>query len=434
MSKKHILLIEDDDQTAAAIKEALSGYEIAVIGKAEEAAKALRSKTPELIILDIDQKEQEGLQLFRSVHQLAPRVNIVIVAGGHDIPLAVKATKLGAVDFIKKPFTAAQFKSSIDRLAAGESGSFFLPSRDAWLQGMSDKIKFMYSEIQEAVNSNRNLIIFGETGIEKDGLVEYLHRNSLRNKRRLVKIDLDAFRRENMEANFWATVQELMAEPKVAAARSEEDLCGTLYLQNLESVEANFKTSLFEFFRERKGNIDKEVLVVVGLSDRKSEQVKGYAWVEIPPLRERREDLPRLINYYTDLYSRKHNKKVKAVSTGLLDFMMIYQFPGNYVELQLLIEQAVLLSTNEVMDFDNLPLGVDQVLQISADGAYLSGQSTLPEADREFEKNLYKILLAKTKGDVASMARYLDIPRTTLAERIEELGLALKQEVNPGGN
>jgi len=248
--------------------------------------------------------------------------------------------------------------------------------------------------------------------------VELIHAHSLKRKRKLQVLDLASFRRENMESFFWGTVKELMAEPDVGAVQNEEDRTGTLYLENLESIDQSFKLSIFDFFRERKGKVDKEILALIGIREKdvlQPESLRDFTFVEIPPLRERKEDLSHLISHYLKLYSVKHDKKVKGVSADFLDFAAAYDYPGNFRELECLMEQAVLRAASENLDLKDISLDFNGLLEVSRKKAARGG----PE---EFEKDLCNLLLAKTGGDVSAAARFLDMPRTVLNERIAELG------------
>lgn len=416
--KKTILLIEDDAKVEAKIKDILNEYGVEAAAKPEAAAEYLSKNKPDLVILDLDLKGHDGLQLFRQMHSLVPQAKIIILSASNDIPLSVSATKLGAADFLRKPIVAEQLLASVrGSISAGEE-IIVHPARAGWLQGESQGLREMYSGIRRALPAFNNLILFGERGIEKKDVVEFIHANSLKRKRKLQVLDLSSFRRENLETYFWVTVRELMMEPEIGSVQNEEDRVGTLYLENIEDLEESFKLSVFDFFKERKGKVDREILAIIGVYDKI--EVKGYVPVGIPPLRERRDDLPYLISHYLKLYARKHNRPVRGISADLLNFLAAYDFPGNFRELECLIEGAVLLTHSEVLEPMDVPQDIKALTEVAIKKA-LRGGKGLEEATREFEGNLYDLLLSKTGGDVAAAARFLDVPRTVVAERIDEL-------------
>jgi len=406
------------------VKEELIGYEVEVASKAEAAADSIRKKAPDLIIFDLDLRGGDGLQVFRQIRILAPQIKIIVLSSSNSIPLAVSATKLGASDFLRKPFSPKQLKTSVDENIR-QMESLLTPIMVEWLQGESPKLKKMFEDIRKALLSHNNIILLGERGIEKEKLIELIHANSLKRKRKMRFLDLASFRRENLEAHFWSAIQEIMAEPEIVSLRSEEDLCGTLYLENLESLDDHFSLSILNFLKDRKGKIDKGILAVIGIYERNFVQkikFQEYAVIEIPHLRERKEDLPYLLNHYLNIYSIRYNKRVKGISSELLAFMITYDYPGNYRELESLVQQAVLSTSSEAIGVKDLPVDFKEVAEVSIKKILRRRDLRLQEARKAFEKNLYRFLLSKAEKDVASVARFLDVPRTTLAERLEILG------------
>jgi DNA-binding NtrC family response regulator len=268
-----------------------------------------------------------------------------------------------------------------------------------------------------------NLVLVAERGINKSDVAEYAHRHGLKRKSQLRVIDLASFRRENLESSFWAAAQEAVGEN--GSAVDEEDRCGTLYLENIESLEESFRLSIFEFFKEPKAKFDPEVLVLIGLYDRQSLPpglAKNYFEIEVPPLRERKADLPLLVSRELSNYARLHDKKVRAVSSDLLYLLGLYDWPGNYHELDALLEIGVLNAGSEILEIKDLPLDFNALMSAAARAAHTKGKLSLEEAKRWLEKLTYKTLLGKTNGDLGAVARFLDLPKTTLAERTAELG------------
>ena len=412
MAKKLILIIEDEPKTEAKVKEALEGYDLQVVSEAKAALEYLSKSRPDLILLDHDLKGIDGLQFFRQIQSVAPAVKVIMLSAQNDIPLAVTATKLGVSDFLKKPPAAAQLRAAVEDNLQAEEERFLRPASELWLQGQSPKLERMYADLRKVLLTRQNLMLLGERGVEKVKVVEFLHATGFSKQKKLKLIDLLSFRRENLEAHFWATVQEALAEPADIQER-----CGTLYLENIESLEDNFRASILEFFKERKN----EVFTVIGVYE-KVASAKDFALIEVPPLRERKEDLAQLLGHYLNLYSVKHNKRVKGFSSELLSLLTLYDYPGNYRELENLIEEGVLASSSEILGLPDIPLGIRELLGSFIKKSLQSGKLSLEEAKRGFEKGLYATLLSKTGGDAAQVARLLDLPRTALSSRLDELG------------
>ncbi|MFA4844884.1 MAG: hypothetical protein WC632_08075, partial [Candidatus Margulisiibacteriota bacterium] len=222
-----------------------------------------------------------------------------------------------------------------------------------------------------------------------------------------------SFRREDQEAHFWATVQEVLAE---TPGQPEEERCGTLYLENSAALEPNFQASIFDYFAARRG----ETRLVIGRLG-PSAVPKDYAVIDLPPLRERREDLPQLCGEVLKRYALKHNKPASGFSAELLAFLGLYDFPGNYAELAGLIEQGVLRATGDMLELKDLAVDYRALKERAIKRAAWSGEASLGETKRDFEVELYRLLLGKCGGDMTAAARFLDLPRTVLGERLTEL-------------
>jgi len=418
--KNIILLIEDEAKVEARVKEVLADYQIETLTSTGAALDYLRSHKCDLVIIDHDLKKADGLRLLREIRLLSPRVKIVMLSASNDVQLAVAAVKMGAAEFLKKPIAADQFRGAIEKTISSREEVASGPAGSAWLQGESPGLKKMYADITNALASDKNILLFGERGIAREEVAAFIHSMSPRKNRLLKCINLLSFRRQNQEAPFWATVQELTAEPPGNSLLSESDLSGTLYLENIEALEDNFKASIFDFFKTRRG----ELLLVAGIADTKAvppERAKNFFRVDVPPLRDRREDLPQLLIHYLNYYSMKHNKRAAGFSAGLLSLLMLYDYPGNYRELECLIEQGVLSSSSEMLDLKDIALDLKGLSGISLKKAAREGKSSLEEVKNEFEAELYGSLLAGAKGDLTIAARFLDVPRSILAERIGKL-------------
>ena len=421
--KKTILLITDEAAVEQAAAGALAEFSLTTCRSAGEAARLIGQKKPALVIIDYDLKGSDGLQVFRQLRPLVPYTNFIMLSLANDIPLAVRAAKLGVADLLKKPLAAKELRGVVEKNIASSEELVFAAPETAWLQGASPALKKMFELAGEALLARTNIVLVAERGIDKSDVAEYAHRRGLKRKSQLRVIDLAAFRRENLEGSFWAAAQEAVG--KNGSAVDEEDRCGTLYLENIESLEESFRRSIFEFFKEPKAKFDPEVLVLIGLYDRKSlpqELAKNYFEIEVPPLRERQADLSLLIARGLSGFARLHDRKVRAVSGDLLYLLGLYDWPGNYHELDALLEIGVLAAGSEVLEIKDLPLDFRALMSAAVRAAHIKGRLSLEEAKRWLEKLTYKTLLEKTSGDQGAVARFLDLPKTTLAERAAELG------------
>ena len=419
--KKTILLIEDDPKTEGAVREALEKeYDLETVKDGRVAAAFLEKKMPDLIVIDFDLKGKDGLQVFK---EMQPALKVIMLSASGSIPLAVSATKLGVSEFLRKPIHAEHLREAVEKNLFKEEIKLRWAKGMEWLRGESPGLKKMFAEIQAALEGTKDIILYGELGIPKEDVAEFIHINGPKKERKLARIDLSSFRSETLEAHFWATLQELMGLPEASSLQNEKDLCGTIYLENLENLDEIFKQTTFNFFAERKGKIDKSVRAVIGIRDKRAAQksnIKKYAWIEIPPLRERKEDIPYLLELYLKRSSTKFNKKVRFISTEVLEFLVAYDYPGNYLEFERMIQEAVLEAPAESLELKNFPLDFKGILQTSLKMS-LGENLTLKKAKKRFEKVLYNLVLEKSNGEISQVARFLDIPKSILVERFEDL-------------
>jgi DNA-binding NtrC family response regulator len=419
-----ILLISAEAKTAAALKQALPDEQITVTGECQAALRLLPSDRPALVFLDHDLPGIDEAKFFRQVRLAAPRIPIIVISADNNIPLAVAVTRLGAADFLKKPLTAEQISQAVARIKTAKPAE--LPGQGAayWLRGESAALHKFYQAAEEAVTAGHNILLLTEPGIDARPVAEYLHARSARPRRQITALDLASFNRAGLEGSFWTTLQELLAEPADSAGQSEEDLTGTLLLENIATLEKNFQASIFSFLRERRGRIDKDILAVVAACDSgflAELDTESFKTVEVPPLRQRKEDLPLLIVRLLADLSLKHDCNVGQLSLPALEALSLYDYPGNYQELRDLLEHAVLLAEGAAIGLKELAFDRDALIAIGQKRALISGEIGLVAAQKSFEKTLYETVTAKADGDVGSAARFLDLPKNTLTERLTEL-------------
>ncbi|MBU1026844.1 MAG: response regulator [Candidatus Margulisbacteria bacterium] len=418
MKKKTILLIEDNPKVEHSIKEGLGAeYDIVVTDNLKKAASFLAHSLPALVVIDFDLKGQDGLQVYK---ELQPPVNVIMLSSSGSIPLAVSATKLGIADFLRKPLHINQLKDVVEKNIHSKPLLFFWIKQAAWLCGESKTIKTFLSGVQADIKNNKDLLLIGEKGIDKASIIDFIQANSAKRQRKVVKIDLESFHGDSVEPYFWSTIQELIALPAGNSIKSEADRCGIIYLENIERVGQHFQLAIFNYFARRKANTDKSVRVVFGVERESFDAPENLARLVIPPLRTRKEDLPYLLNLYLAHYSAELNKKVSAVTAEALEVLAAYDYPGNYLEFCGIIRAAVLQAENNIIDLACLPINYDFIQKISLKKAS-SQNLTLEKARRNFEKDFYGLLTRKQGVDVALLARFLDMPKNTLASRLKDL-------------
>ncbi|MFH1386873.1 MAG: response regulator [bacterium] len=410
---KKILLVTDEAVLEGKVRDLLSGYEIERLAKLSESLHYITQKKPALVILDFDLPGEGGITAFKQIDLVSPGIPVIALSSNPDIPLAVTATKLGLANFLKRPIDPEQLLAAVRQTQESQQANLLKTAAEIWLQGASPELQKMYAAIRDLVISSKNLVIFGERGIEKEDVVKFIHGRGLGKNRKFLTIDLLNFQKEGMESHFWSAILG-------ALSPTSEERCGTVYLKNIELVDDNFRRTICQYFKVRNEKTDQRVLTIIGFFEKESlpgELLADYNSLTIPPLRQRKSDLPGLLSSYLAHYAALHNKEIKGFAADLLAWLNLYDYPGNYRQLECLIEQGVLASTSSLLDLKDIPINLNDVVQISLKRSALQGL----EKKEEFEKEFYDLLLMRTGGDYALVANFLDLPKSAFEKRVREL-------------
>ena len=408
MQKKIILLIEDDHKSEAAIKDVIGNdYDLKIVRDEKGAAAFLSAHTPDLILIDFDLKKKDGLQIYR---ELRPNLKVIMLSASGNIPLAVTATKQGVVDFLRKPINAEELREAVERNLEDIEKRFLFTKNGGWLKGEGARVKEALKGIRDAVRGRRDVVLNGGPGTPLTDVANLIHLNGSQNRKKILVLNLASYSNENFESHFWTNIKTILAIPDANSLQREGDLCGTLYLENLDSIEDIFKKSILDYFINAK----KDVQVIFG-SQTKAD---NYPTIKIPKIAERKGDLPLLLEYYLKKLSIKYNKEIKFISADLLGYLANYDFPGNYIELEKMIEEAVLSAKSINLEPKNFPVANNGLINLSLQRS-LSEDLPLEEAKRGYEKRLFGMLMEKTGGEEGAVARFIDLPRSRVKDLLD---------------
>ncbi len=424
MPEKLILLIEDDSSIENRLKDILKkDYKLEIVKTASEAVKFLEQNSPALILLDFDLKREDGLQVFYKINYIHPDIKIVMLSFSGSIPLAVTATKAGVADFLRKPLNSEHVLDTVKRNFFRPEEKLSIPQQSAWLHGESSSVKKFLHNIKIIVPRSKDIILLGEKGIDKVDVAKLIHNNGVHKKRKFNSINLADFQIESLETHFWTILRKLMSIPDTSSLQDEKDLCGTIYIENMERGSEDFLLTFFKFLEKRQGSIDKTIRVIIDIRNKgliNKLKLEKYDLIQIPSLRERKADISSLLNYFLNHYSGKYNKEVKFISAEALRFLSSYDYPGNYIELAKLIQGAVLGAQGDSLEIKDLAINYKELSKTVLKAAKEDG-FTLEETRAAFENKLYAILLDKFAGDVSATAQFLDMPKTAFEKRCAEL-------------
>ncbi|MFA4966771.1 MAG: response regulator [Candidatus Margulisiibacteriota bacterium] len=404
-----VILIEDDPKVSAQVADILRDrYEVLAFDKTADFFAASSARPNTLLIIDFDLKGTDGILIFKELKEKNPHARAIMISSSNNIPLAVSAAKQGILEFLRKPIIAADFLSVVEKLAKEEDLPAFLCEGLAateWLSGASAKLLGFKKDILKCGISTKDLALFAERGINKAVVAHLVHINGRNSKKKLVRIDLSSYVKESLEGHFWAALNELLSPQGGEGVQKEEEQPGVIFIENIESVSEHFRLSIIDYLNKKTA---REIKVILGTSDiDQVRQLNNFEVLTVPPLRERKEDLPAIMSEYLN---------DNSVSSEVLEFMSYYNFPGNYDELENLINSALPDGdTIHNLDFNK------KVFTSYIES--LANMENLASLRDKFEKKLINLAYKKTGENIHSTARFLNMPKTVLEERMKSLNL-----------
>ena len=407
----------------------------------------------DVILLDMNftrdlSSGKEGFEWLDKILDLDPTISVVLFTAYGDIEMAVRAIKLGAKDFVLKPWQneklietlknalaiAQENKASKVKLPDNKLRKCINPLSEHPFIGNSEPIQHILNTIERVAITDANILILGENGTGKDLVAKNIHQQSLRKDKPFVAVDLGAISESLFESELFGHVKGAFTDAKEdRMGKLEEADGGTIFLDEIGNISLPMQAKLLTVLQNRtitKVGSNKTKLIDIRLvcatnkavykmvADNQFRQDLLYRIntieVLIPPLRERTDDIPLLANYFIHLYSKKYNRSVSGFSNSVLKQIQKHNWPGNVRELQHSIERAVILSQTEMLqpeDFKGLRWGNEESNKM--DTLQLEKMEVL----------LIKKAMQKYNGNITETARELGLTRASLYRRLEKYGI-----------
>lgn len=446
-----ILIVEDKESMSLMLKEALSkeGFRVLCARSAEEAADILKGQRPDLVLTDLKLPGKDGMSMLSTVKDATPLTPVVIMTAYGSIETAVRAIKEGAFDFITKPFDIDHLIMLINRAIENQrlltenillkeefSGRFGLPA----IIGKSEKIKEVARSVQKVAPTKTTVFLTGESGTGKELFARAIHYLSPRKGYPFVPINCAAIPQGLLEAELFGfekgafTGAESRKIGKFELAQN-----GTIFLDEIGELEQSLQAKLLRVIEE--GEIERiggtktikiDVRIVAATNRDIEAEVSKKRFredlyyrlnvfpINIPPLRERKEDIPLLAEYFLKKYSKEIKTEVKNISSEAIDMLLRYNWKGNVRELENTIERAIILCEGKEITPEHLSLNIHQFRCISASGSL---EEVSKEAQREAETIKIRQALEEAKGNKTRAAEALKVSYKTLLTKIKEYGI-----------
>ena len=451
--KAHLLLVDDDPNTLASLARAfrLAGHEATVCDNANRAVELLRTETFDLILSDVVMPGKSGMELLDDLKKAGVKTPIVLISGQANIEMAVKATRLGALDFLEKPLSTDKLLVTVEnalRLTRLEDENRELRQRlgKHELVGSGPAMKKLLAQIDRVAPSETRVCILGETGTGKELVARAIHEKSPRREHPFITLNCAAVPAELIESELFGHEKgSFTGAASRHLGKFEQAESGTLFLDEIGDMPVAMQAKLLRVLEEgeveRVGGdkpIKVNVRVLVATHRNLEELVKQNAFrsdlfhriyvfpLTLPPLRERPEDFPELVAHFARQVAVQNGWKEKVFSLDAITELRKYAWPGNLRELRNVVERLVLLASDPTITAADVRLVWPS--DRAAGGGVASGATgsgTLAERSEAFEREVLLAEIRRHNFHMTNVARALGLERSHLYKKCQQLGIDL---------
>ncbi len=453
---KHLLLVEDEAPLRAAVAERLTdlGYEVVEAPSGEVALEALMEFAFDIVVTDLRLPGIDGTRVIEAAIARYPDIIGIVITGYGTVRDAVEVIKRGAADFVTKPFQFDELRHALD----GAIEQRRLKSENAWLReqlqqrysfegivGRSRAMRDLFQTLETVARTASTILVTGETGTGKEVIARAIHHASPRRSHRFVALNCSAIPENLLEAEIFGHVRGAFTGAiGTRQGRLEQAHRGTLFLDEVGTMSMSLQMKLLRVLQEREfervgdnQTIKVDVRVIAATNADLARMVSEGSFredlyyrlnvipVALPPLRDRREDIPLLVQHFLQKFCSEQNRPMMTVSQTAMRLLMTHAWPGNVRQLENAMERAVALSgTRTQIEGSDLPADLNQ----ATDASDLLPGLSLPDEGLDFDSFISKIehevirrALERTGGNKAAAASVLNLKRTTLVEKLKRL-------------
>jgi DNA-binding NtrC family response regulator len=452
MKKLNILVVEDGQSQREMLRDFLlrEGHTVAEAENGDSAIKSVLKGHFDMILLDYKMPGMDGMQVLKEVKKINPEIDVIIITAYGTIETAVDAMKAGAIDYITKPVEFDELLIHVDRVSERRT---LIRENEILRQELSekgvtmDKIIYQSHKMDVLINmasriavSRATVLIKGESGTGKELLARLIHNLSPRSARVISVVNCSALPESLLESELFGHEKGAFTGATVRRiGRFEEADGGTLFLDEIGDITPSVQVKLLRFLQEREfqrvgGNqtIHSDVRIISATNRDLESKVKEGTFredlfyrlnvvvMDMPPLRERKEDVSPLIDHFLKRFAADNGKNVTGITSEARDLLLKYDYPGNVRELENIIERAVVISRNSVISIDDLPFDEDR---IHPEDAGKKGEGLLRGSIEEMERKLILDAMEKSGDHQTKAAEILGISERMLRYKLKKYGL-----------
>ncbi|MCX7973910.1 MAG: sigma-54 dependent transcriptional regulator [Candidatus Aminicenantes bacterium] len=460
MAKASIHIIDDEPVIQDVLAQLLTseGYEVEVSSSGEEALEKQSTQSFDLILLDLLMPGLDGIEVLKAIKRTDPQALIIIITAYASVESAIAAMKLGAFDYIQKPFKHDELiliiRRALEHKRLQEENIRLREELDrkfgfANIIGRSKVMQNVFEMIKATAPTKSTILIQGESGTGKELVARAIHQHSDRAAYPFIVVNSGSLPPDLLESHLFGHVKGAFTgavshKPGLFEAADK----GTIFFDEISTISLETQAKLLRVMQDKEfmrlggtKTIKVDVRIIAATNTDLEELIAQKVFrkdlfyrlnvikIELPPLRKRKEDIPLLVRHFVEKYSQENNKEIESVSEDVLEILENYDWPGNVRELENVIERAVVLSKSKVITRSALPsyllgfprtIGVEEIVSSKED-------LNFRRQTQEFQKQLILMALRQAKGVQKKAAQALGLKPSTLNEIIKRLGIDLNR-------
>lgn len=437
MKKPVILLVDDEESIVTSLRGGLEdeGYIVITASDGTKALDIIKAHPLDVVFLDIWLPGIDGLETLKAIKDFDSAIEVVIMTGHGTVGTAVQAVKQGAFDFLEKPFSLDTVLDIIRKienkraLTRTERGGAEQKDELPPLVGTSHTLRMLQEKITRLASGSSNIIIQGEAGTGKELVARLIHAGSRQAARRFEKCNAAFFSPDEIESELFGTPRSNGAGGHARNGLVRDRSIGTLFFESLHMVPPRVQSRLAEALS--RGSCPRVIVSMTMPAGSSEEPTLQPQLVEclsetlvLPPLRERRGDIPMLLQYFIKRFCEEYSCKEKSIDDAALELLVNYDWPGNVKELKNMAEKLVVSVPTSHISLHDIPLAVRDELQHSM-SRYYERYRSMDEAEAAWRKNYILYHLRKNNHDVSATAEHLRIHEKTLKKYIRQYGIVI---------
>ncbi len=455
--KAKILVVDDEPSQRKMLKANLSldGYQVLEADDGSNAIARVSEEFFDLILMDNRMSQMDGIEALKEIKKISPGIPVIIITAYASVETAVEALHAGAHDYLTKPLDIDELRIKVQQtlefwrlkeeniLQKRRIENLFDASR---IIGRSRKMKEVLERVAQVAPTEATVLILGESGTGKELIANALHQGSSRSENRFIKVNCAALPETLLESELFGHEKGAFTGA-IARRPGRFELAdgGTIFLDEIGEMTPATQSKLLRVLQEREfepvgsaRTVKVDIRIITATNRTLEDEVKKGTFredlfyrlnvvpIQLPPLRERKEDVPLLVEHFLKVYNEKNNRNLQGFHPRALDAMMRYAWPGNIRELENVVERSVILSRDDFIPFSELP---DAIRETSGeDDSRQVREGLRPGMTiREMEKELIIKTVEDNDGNRTRTARVLGITRRTLQHKLKEYGLDQNQ-------